>query len=488
MKLNRRSGIPFPTCINAAVMLCIVLFAGCSVAKPDPLPRMRPMPSLMANATDTQQISNLTWRKFFTDQHLLALIDTAFTSNPDLLMAAQRVAIAKSQLKMKKGLLFPSVQGVASVGFDRFGDYTMNGVGNFDTNLSPNIKEDQKIPTSMTPDFFLGFRSNWEIDLWGKLRNQKKAAASQMMATQYAQQLLSTQIVAEIASLYYELLALDTEMHIVEKNIQLQEQAVEIVKVQKEGGRATELAVQQFNAQLMNTKAIAYNLRQQLVETENQMNVILGRYPAHVNRDTSIMQQQVPLDANGRIASSLLIRRPDLQQAEQELHAAKFNVASARAAFLPSLQLTPYIGMNAFKSALLFNPASLAYGVASGLTAPLFNQRQISGEFEIANAQAKTAVYNYQQKLLYAYSEVITSLRSIENNQRQFELKKKEVEELTAAVLTARELYLAGYANYLEIITAQKGVLEAELELTNRKKELFLGVIKLYRSLGGGWE
>lgn len=452
------------------------------------MPAVKQMPDSFLVKTDTHSIANLSWKNYFSDQHLVALIDTALNNNPDLFIALQRVEMAKAQLYMRKAAFYPQVNATATATFDRFGDYTMTGVGNFDTNLSPNIKEDQKVNRSLTPDFFVGLRSNWEIDISGRLRNQKKAAAARLLATEKGRQFVITGIVSAVADLYYELLALDNELNIVRKNVQLQAEALEVVKVQKEGGRATELAVQQFNAQLLNTKAIEFSIKQNRAEVENELNELLGRYPQKVNRDTSIMHQQLPGIIQTGTPVQLLIRRPDIVQAELELAAVKADVAAARAAFLPSLNLSPYVGFNSFKAGLLFDPGSIAAGIAAGLTAPLINRRMLKGELNIVNAVNKESLYNYQRILLNSYSEVVTNLKNIENTSQSFNLKKEEVSELTNAVATARELYLAGYANYLEIITAQKGVLEAELQLVETKKELLQAHISLYRSLGGGWE
>lgn len=470
------------------VVVVISCVASCKLPQATQLPAVKNMPDSFDIRSDTNSIANLSWRDFFTDDHLVALIDTALQNNPDLAIAMQRIQIARTQLYLRKAAFLPSLEGVISAGVDKFGDYTMNGVGNFDTNLSPNIKDDQKIPRHPTPDYFVGVRSNWEIDLWGKLKNQKKAAVARLLATEKGRQFVVTGIVAMVADIYYELLALDNELEIVRKNIVLQEEALEVVKVQKEGGRATELAVQQFSAQLLNTKAIEYNIRQQRVEIENELNEILGRYPQPISRDTSIMQQELPAAMQTGNAAQLLIKRPDILQAEYEMQAAKADLAAAKAAFLPTLNLTPYVGFNSFKAGLLFDPGSIAAGVAAGLAAPLVNRRGIKGAYSIMDAQRNEALYNYQKVLLASYNEVITNLRDIDNNTQAFDFKRQEVQELTNAVATAKDLYLSGYANYLEVITAQKGVLEAEIQLTENKKQLFQAAVRLYRSLGGGWD
>jgi multidrug efflux system outer membrane protein len=465
-----------------------LMFSGCQVSKPVQMPSLLPVPDSFPAKSNTNGIAALPVKQFFGDPFLLALIDSAIAHNPDLAIALEQIEIARAQVAIRRGAMLPSLNGVVTGSGDRYGDYTMNGVGNFDTNLSGNIKEEQKINRSFTPDFFVGFRSNWEIDIWGKLKNQRKAAAAVLLATEKGRQYAITNIVATVASLYYELMAVKYELDVIKKNIQLQQQALEVVKVQKEGGRATELAVKQFSAQLLNTRAIEFQTRQRKVELENQINAISGRFPSAITTDSTIIRQPVPEVASIGLPSSLLLRRPDIRQAEYELEAAQANVLSARAAFLPSLTLSPYVGYNAFRGSLLFNPGSIAYGILGGITAPIFNGNRIRSEYAIANAENKQAIYNYQKVILNSYSEVVTQLSRIENNEKMFALKDQEFNELNSAVSTARDLYLSGYANYLEIITAQKGVLDAELELAVTKKEIFLATVDLYRSLGGGWE
>jgi NodT family efflux transporter outer membrane factor (OMF) lipoprotein len=361
----------------------------------------------------------------------------------------------------------------------------MNGVGNFDTNLSPNIDKDQRIPVSPTTDVFVGLRSNWELDIWGKLKNLKQAALAEMLATRETRQFVATNLIAFITENYYRLLALDAEIEIVRKNIGLQYDGLEIVKAQKEGGRATELAVQQFAAQVLNTQAIEYNLLQERAAIENQLNAVAGRYPTQVFRDTALPDIAGTVRMTIGAPSSLLSRRPDIRQQEWLLQAAKENVAAARKAFLPSLVISPYIGLNAFTPGLLFKSGSGVYGLLGGLTAPVFQRRNLKAQYAFSNAENKEMVLRYQQKLLDAYMEVLTNMQAVGNRRKEYALKKKEVSQLGEAVITARELYLAGYANYLEVITAQKNVLEAELELISSRLEITTAIVRLYRSLGG---
>lgn len=469
------------------IIVLVSTMVGCKVMQPAPLPAVKPMPQQFAEKPAAVDSANLVFKNIFSDPRLSSFIATALRDNTNLNITQQRIEVAYARLAQRKGAFLPSVNAVIRGAADKYGDYTLNGIGNFDTNLSPNLKEDQKIPTSPTTDMFVGLTSTWEIDLWGKLRHLKKAAQAELLATEKGKQLLITSLVATLAEGYYTLLGYDAELKIVRKNIELQKRAVEIVEAQKVGGRANELAVQQFRAQLLNTRGIEFRIMQERVQVENELNAIAGSYPKHIDRDTSL-PESVAVAIEAGLPAALLSARPDVRQAEYELQMMKENVQAARAAFLPSLTLNPYVAFNAFTPSLLFNAGSLAYGVAGGLTAPLFQQRQLKTQFVMANAASKEAAYNYQQKLLNAYSEVVTNINAVDNNKQSHALKLQEVQELYAAVSSARELYLTGYANYLEVITAQKSVLEAELALNEQKKNIYISLIQLYRSLGGGWQ
>lgn len=474
-------------------LLAALLLAGsCKMPQPATTPVVKSLPdSFPAGAPasiDTAAIASISWRHFFTDPQLVSLIDSALHNNPDLWIAQERIRIAQAQLAMKRAALLPSVNGVVSAAADRYGDYTMNGVGNYDTNLSSNINRDQRIPVSPTWDYFIGFRSSWELDIWGKLKDEKKAAAALLLATEKGRQYGITAIVAEVATRYYRLLALDNELAVLQKNIVLQQAALDVVKVQKEAGRATELAVHQFKAQLLHTQALQYATQQAIVTEQAALNLLAGRYPQDIARDTTFFKQELPGALQTGVPASMLTRRPDIQQAELELVAAKANVSAARKAFLPSLNITPYLGLNAFSANLLFDGGSVAAGALAGLTAPIFAQNKLKAGHAIATAEQNQALYRYQQTLLQGFTEVVTQLHQVRNRRAAFALKQQEVTELTDAVSTVNDLYLTGYANYLELITAQKGVLEAELSLADERRQVLEGVIGLYRALGGGWD
>lgn len=454
---------------------------------PEPVPAMS-VPKVYigqaAGQPDSVSIGDWSHRDLFADPNLVALIDTAMARNPDLKIALQRIEMARASYGISQGALLPRVDAVATAGVERYGRYTLNGVGNYDTNLSGNVSGSSRIPNP-TPDYFVGLRSSWEVDIWGKLRNRRRAAYIRVLASQEGRNLVATALTADVARLYYSLLALDAELEIIGENVELQQKALELVEVQKAAGRVTELAVQQFRAQLLNTRSLEGRVKQEVVETENQLNVLLGRYPQTVVRGASIEKQSLPAMVSAGLPAQLVYRRPDIRQAERELEALHVDVAVARADFLPSLNLAPYLGFNAFRPSVLLNPQSLALGILGGLVAPVINRQQLKGNLAITTAQSREAYYAYQRAMLTGVSEVVNNLKGLENYRNVASLQQEEVAVLRQAATTANELFANGYATYLEVITAQRNVLEAELALITTKRAQFLELVGLYRALGG---
>ena len=469
----------------------IALLSSCQVIKSlQPAPpqslSVRPVPVSFGGNADSVGIADQNWHSFFGDESLVALIDTALLGNLDLRIATQRIDQARATFDHSRGFMAPQVNAVVSAGVDRFGRNTLTGVGNFDTNLSDNIRGDLLTPNP-TPDFFVGIRSTWEIDIWGKLRNQRKAAYLRLLGSEKGRHAVITGLVAAIARQYYSLLALDGELEIIQKNITYQQNALELIRIQKQAGRVTELAVQQFAAQLLNTSSRQGQVRQQLIEAENELNRLLGRYPQPIARGRSLQTRELPGQVLIGLPARMLVRRPDIQQAELDLQAASIDVNVARAEFLPSVNLTGYVGLNSFRLGTLMNPASLAAGLLGGLSAPVFNRRFIRANYRGSVARSREAFYRYRQTIVNGFGEVTTNLRGVENYRQVAELQAEEVRTLTNAVAISNDLFRSGYATYLEVITAQRSVLEAELSLISTKRAQFLSLTDLYRSLGGGW-
>ena len=467
---------------------CFVV--GCAIKNPPQvLDNKVELPdNYQADSRSSETLDSLDYHDFFKDTVLVALIDTAIMNNYDLAVALERIKVADAAILRRKGQLAPEGFGFANVGGQRYGDYTEAGVGNYDTNFSENIGDDRRIPYPFTPAYNFGIGATWELDIWKKIQNMKKSALSNYLATREARQLIITDLVAKVASTYYNMLEKENELEIIEKNIALQGQAVELIKIQKLAGGVTELAVRQFSAQLLNSRSLEYSVRQEIYELEIELNFLLGRVPRTIVRGVGILEQQLPNMIFTGVPSDLLLNRPDLRQKEFELQAANANVYVARAAFYPSLNLTAALGFDAFRPQLVLNPNSIAAGILANLTAPIFNKKRIRADLKKAESENYILLYEYEKATLNALSEVLINLKGIENSQNFYELKVQQVDELRNAQLTSNDLFITGFANYLEVITAQAAVFEAELSLMKARNQQFLYVVDLYRSLGGGWK
>lgn len=476
------------TSIGSAVfVLGLLILSGCQVPKVLTAPPARPVPLSFGESIDTVSVADQSWRTFFADANLVTLIDTALRQNFDLLIATQRIEQARASFNYSQGFLVPQVNAVASAGLDRYGQNTLNGVGNFDTNLSPNIEGSRVIPNP-TPDFFLGARSTWEVDIWGKLRNRRKAAYLRLVRSEKGRQAVVTSLLAEVARYYYTLLALDDELDILQENITYQQDALELMRIQKQAGRVIELAVQQFTAQLLSTRSRQGQVRQQVVEAENGLNRLLGRYPQVIARGSSLQERPLPAQLLTGLPVQMIRRRPDIQQAELDLQATQVDVDVARAEFLPALNLSAYLGLQSFRLGTLVNLASIATGLLAGLSGPVVNRRFVRANYQGTVAASREAFYRYRQTLVDGVGEVTGSLRGVENYRQVAALQTEQVQTLQRAVATSNKLFRSGYATYLEVITAQRNVLEAELALIETKRLQFLYLTDLYRNLGGGWQ
>jgi multidrug efflux system outer membrane protein len=431
----------------------------------------------------TTTIADINWRQYFTDPLLVKLLDTAVASNLDLQMALQRIEASRSSVKLANGALLPKVNLNIGGGVQKFGLYTMDGAGNASTEITPG----QIVPENLT-DLFLGLQASWEVDVWGKLRSQRKAAIESYLSSIEGTHFVISNLVADVAVNYNELLALDNELDIIRQTIQKQQEALEVVKLQKEAGRANELAVQQFRAQLLNSQALEKQTLQHITEAENRLNFLLGRYPQPIERKKDVLFEAVPRQIASGVPSQLLANRPDVREAEHQIEASKFDLKAARAAFFPNFNITATLGYQAFNPEFLFQtPASLAYSLFGTLVAPLINMNALKAQFNTAKANQLTAMYNYQKTILNGYAEVSNGLANIKNLEQIHSQKKQQSDALKQSVDTSNELYKSARATYLEVLIAQQNALQANLELIDVIKRQRLAIVQIYKALGGGW-
>lgn len=465
------------------VGLCLAI-ASCKVPSAVTSTEKKPMPESFGKSSDTTNTAAVQWRKFFTDPNLVALIDQAVQNNQELQITLQEIEIAKNEVRAKKGAYLPSVGIKAGSGLEKVGRYTSQGAGDASTEITPG----HEMPDPLA-DFSVAAVANWEVDIWKKLRNSKKAAVQRYLSSVEGKNFVMTNLIGEVANSYYELLALDSQLEIVRQNIELQKNGYEIVKVQKEAARATELAVQKFNAEVLKSQSLEYEILQQIKETENRINFLCGRYPQEIKRPKSNFLGLAPALVNAGIPSQLLANRPDIKQAELELAAAKLDVKAARAEFYPSLDISAAIGLQAFKPSYLVKfPESILYSIVGDLAAPLINRNAIKAEYASANARQLQALYNYERTILNAYLETSTQLSNIDNLDKSYDLKSKQVDALTRSIDVSNDLFKSARADYLEVLLTQRDALEAKMELIETKKAQMSAVVNVYRDLGGGWK
>ncbi|WP_432745579.1 efflux transporter outer membrane subunit [Methylobacter sp. G7] len=465
-----------------SIAFLLISFSGCSLNTNLSIPE-KEIPVSFQNQKGSTTIASIKWRQYFNDALLQKLIDTAISNNIDLQIALQRIEISRSSVKLANGALLPQVSLNVGGSVRRFGLYTMDGAGNATTEITPG----QNIPVNL-PDIYLGLQSSWEVDIWGKLRNQRKSAISQYLSSIEGTNFVISNLVADVAIFYNELLALDNELDVIRQTIRKQQEALEVVKLQKEAGRANALAVQQFNAQLLNTQVLERNVLQQLTETENKINFLLGRYPQPIERTKNVFFKEIPQQISAGVPSQLLANRPDVRAAEFQIEASKFDLKAAKSAFFPNFNITASFGFQAFNPEFLFvSPASIAYSVMGTLVAPLINRNALKAQFNTAKANQLTAMYNYQKTILNAYVEVANELSNIQNLQQINALKKQQSDVLKQSVDTSKELYKYARASYLEVLLAQQSALQSTIELIHVTKQQRISTINIYKALGGGW-
>ncbi len=337
------------------------------------------------------------------------------------------------------------------------------------------------------PNFLVATNVTWEIDIWKKLRNARDAAAVRYFGTRDGRNYVVTRLVADVAENYYELLALDNWQQILDRTIAIQEQSLEFSKARKEAARDTELAVQRFQAEVRKNQSEKLIIQQRIVETENRINFLLGRYPQPIERLAGNYVDIKLRSLAVGFPSQLLQNRSDIRQAERELAAAGLDVRVARARFFPALNLSAGVGLEAFNTRyLLDTPESLIYRAGGDLIAPLINRKAIKADFMTANARQLQALYDYQRTVLNAYLEVVNRLSKVENYGQAIEIKKQQLESLESSVNNATMLFQNARAEYMEVLLAQRDLQEARMVVIETKQQQLSAIVTAYQALGGG--
>ncbi|MDR5170411.1 efflux transporter outer membrane subunit [Methylobacillus flagellatus] len=475
--------------IQLAVLGCLALMVqSCAIPTITKKEPQVALPEHYSSANDSDagagSAARVNWREFFEDQHLAALIDTAIANNKEINILMQRISVAENEILARKGEYLPSVGIGATAETEKTARYTRNGA--IEEGLE--IKEGKHFPKYFG-NYQFGLVASWELDVWKKLRNATKVATMEYMASVEGKNFLITNLVAEVANSYYELLALDNELDNLDKNIAIQENALGVVRELQQYARTTSLAVKRFEAEVNKNQSQRYEVKQKIVETENRINFLLGRTPQPIARSSAGFMEMKPKMLDVGIPSQLLENRPDIRQAQLELEAAKLNIEVAKANFYPSFALKAGLGFQAFNPRYLLNmPESVAGSFGGDLVAPLVNRNAIIAAYKNASAGQIKAAFEYEQAIINAYAEVATQLSNLDNLDKNYQLKNSQVDTLTNSIEISNQLFQSARADYMEVLLTQRDALEAKMDLIETKQKQIMAMINLYRALGGGWQ
>ena len=455
----------------------ILLIAGCGTHKVT-LSETVDLPSGYISPSDTTTIAAVRWMDFFPDTNLQGYIQTALNNNYSYMVALERVNQARLVLMQSKMAYLPQVDAGISAGLQRFGEYHMDGIGN---------RESETFIPDPYRDFNLGLRFQWELNVAGKLKNQKRAALARYMASEEALNYARSQLICEVASLYFELIGLDMRQTIFNRYVETLNTSLALTRELVAHGFETSLASEQFEAKILALKGVILREKHDISVKERALAVLLGGLPMAIVRMDFERANALYFPEHTGIPAQLIRYRPDIREAELQLLASKLDVAAARSAFFPSIVIGGSGGFNSFDVAKWFiAPASAVYDIAAGLTAPVFRQREIRMLWENAKSEQRIALKNYHQQVIAAYAEVLDVLSEIETTENMRQLKKQEVAIYQHSQGSATELFKLDFVGYLEVISVMEKSIEAELEYAQLSTAHALTHILLYRSLGGG--
>lgn len=418
---------------------------------------------------DTLTIATLSWKELFTDPILQGYIEEGLKSNMDIRVALQQILIAEAYVKQGKAGYFPSLSGKAQYTHQEFSEGSQFGS-----------------QFSSLDQYELSAGLSWEADIWGKIRSNERAFQASYLQGIAAHQAVKSKLIANIASVYYQLMALDEQIRVTEETIITRSKGLETTKALKDAGSVTEVGVKQTEAQLYNAQGILIDLKNEARLLENTMSILLGSAPQEITRG-SLEDQSIEIPLKTGIPAQLLRNRPDVMAAEYSLMNAFELTNAARASFYPSLTLSATGGLQNIEVDKLFNVNSLFATLIGGLTQPIFNKRQIRTQYEVSQAQQEQAYLDFRLSIITASKEVSDALYSYEAATEKIEIKGKEYEAYTLATDYSEQLLDYGIANYLEVLNAQENALSSSLSLITAKNNQLQSIVDLYEALGGGW-
>ena len=461
------------------ILLLVVFISACRMGKEYQRPELElPKEFTTASFSDTSSIANIEWKRFFTNTSLQALINQGIVYNQDLLLAMKRIEIAQQEVKQARALLLPEVDVRVAGQYNYLSKNSLNG-----------ISANSFLGKSHIENYLATVNLSWEADIWGKLGRQKEATLAQYMGTYEAAKAVQTQLVANIAQGFFNLLMLDKQLDIARRNLALTDTFLTATILLKDAGEVTALAVQQASSQKQSTALLIPQLEQSIALQENALQVLTGHLPGAIARSASLNDALITDSLSTGLPVSMVSRRPDVRSNEMALVAANAQVGIAQANMYPALNITAGGGLESFKASNWFSIPNSLFGLVAGSVAqPVFKRRALKTQFEVAKLQREQAVISFKQSVLQATGEVANALVQIDKLNQQQQIATAQVDTLKHAVFNSQLLFKSDMANYLEVITAQGNTLQAELNLAAIQRQQLSARVELYRSLGGGWK
>jgi multidrug efflux system outer membrane protein len=425
-------------------------------------------------AASEASLANLPWWELFEDEQLQSLITTALAENRDLKIAIERIEEARATYGFSRADLYPQIDASATVGGLKFseGSLTHTPEGGFDTSREL---------------YNIGVGLSWEIDLFGRIRRANEAELANLLATEEARRAVAIALVANVAQAYVELRDLDLRLEITRRTVESRREYLTLARDRFEGGITPELDMRQAEAELHRVQSLVYQLEGLVGQKENEISFLLGRSPSPVLRGRSVVDQPVPPQVPAGLPASLLERRPDVRQAEQQLVSANARIGEAKAMLYPRIALTGSYGFASTDLSELLDGSSESWNIFAGLVQPIFSAGKNKRRVEVRESQQRQALYAYERSLLQALREVEDALVAL---QKAGEQRGSQAERVAAErkVLELSELrYRGGVADYLEVLDAQRSLFNSEIDEVASVSDQVTSLVRLYKALGGGW-
>ncbi|KAF2507049.1 efflux transporter outer membrane subunit [Flavobacterium zhairuonense] len=458
------------------LVMTAALLSACSVTKKYERPTTLSTDKLYRDQTsaDTTTIADMPWQTVFKDEKLNALIQKGLDNNLNLKNAIENIVQARASLRQSKLAYYPTLQLDANATRTKQSEAGLN----FPAGININ---------TLTTTYKLGLSTSWEADIWGKLSSSKRAALATYLASDAAKQAVQTQLISDIANNYFRLLAYDKSLKITQETLESRIKNVATIKELKEGAIVTGAAVVQSEANQHAAEVLIPDLKQNIRETENALNILLGQAPGAIERG-NLDSQIVPENLALGLPSQLLENRPDVRQAEFNFRVAFESTNLAKTYFYPSLTLTASGGFSNLQLTDFFTN-SVFYSIIGGLTQPIFNHGINKMRLTNAQSQQIQAYNNFQQSLLTAGQEVSNALYSYQMAVEKEDSRTKQIEALVKAVdYTQQLLEYSSATNYTDVLTSEQNLLAAQLSGVNDNLQKLQAVVDLYRALGGGWK